>query len=250
MIRPAKKILQNEPHPKWRSVVDAIFLHTNEMASGRSRFVFDYRWSNAPASIELDHGSRSFRLSFNDGKLIQLPPWELLKEENLPVDALVGAFAYKSVLATWELMLERFAASVSAGEYRLFARFDSFLAAFEPIPRDHWRLYRITDWSTGSATGPDNRQAWNVHAFRQPLVKSPSGRKPLYNQDQVNGEVRRLFRKFGPYGADKEKGWKTRADLQERIAQFLENTAGQSPSKSTLQVLVKKAMLASEADNA
>jgi hypothetical protein len=72
----------------------------------------------------------------------------------------------------------------------------------------------------------------------------------LYNQDQVNGEVRRLFREFGPCGADKEEGWKTRADLQERIAQFLENTAGQSPSKSTLQDLVKKALLAIKAENA
>jgi hypothetical protein len=250
MVKTTKKNLQVEPDPKWRPLADAIFFHADKMASDHDHFLFDFRWSNAPAAIHIDRRSRTFKLSFNDGSVIQLPPWELLKSENLPANALVAAFTYKSVLTIWELMLKRFAASVAQGQYRLFARLDNFRAAFEPVPRDHWRLYRITNWSTGSATGPDDRRAWNIHAFRQPLVKSPSGRKPLYNQDQVNGEVRRLFREFGPCGADKEEGWKTRADLQERIAQFLENTAGQSPSKSTLQDLVKKALLAIKAENA
>jgi hypothetical protein len=248
MVKITKKSLQVEPDPKWLPIANAIFSHQNEMALGKNCFLFDYRWSDAPAAIEVDPGSGKFELTFNDGRMIQLPPWEFLKDENLP-PGLAGAFVYKSVCEVWDLMLERFASSVSEGHFKLFGRPETFRAAFEPVPRDHWRLYRITDWSTGSGTGPDGRKAWSIHAFRQPLVKSQSGRRPLYEQDQVNGEVRRLFRHLGPYGQTKEQGWKTRADLQEKIAQFLENIAGQSPSKSTLQVLVKKALLAIEAEN-
>lgn len=247
MSTKAKRKAQVGPDPKWRSLTDAIF-DENELVSGENFFRFDYRWTDAPAVIELQRKSRTFKLSFNDGNILQLPPWELLKDENLPANPVAGAFAFKAVKAVWELMLERFAASVLDGRLELFARPDNFRAAFEPIPHDHWRFYHITDWSTGSATDPNGRQVWSIHASRLSLGKSTSGRKPTYNQDQVNGEVRRLFREFGPYGPDKEEGWRTRADLQEKIAQFLVNTMGQNPSKSTLQKLTILALEAIKLD--
>jgi hypothetical protein len=122
-------------------------------------------------------------------------------------------------------------------------------AAFELIPKDHWRLYRVTSWLTGEAIAPDGRKAWSIQALCEPISKSPAGRRPTYDQDQVNGEVRRLYRQFGgPYGPKKEPGWQTRADLEKYIAQFLENTIGQSPAKSTLQDLTKKAIKAVKDD--
>lgn len=48
-----------------------------------------------------------------------------------------------------------------------------------------------------------------------------SGRRPTYDQDTVNDEVRRLFLCFGRYGREKERGWRVRADLEARIALFL-----------------------------
>jgi hypothetical protein len=244
MVKPDKRGQQIEPDPKWRPLVDAIFFHNyaNELASGQAYFKFDYPWSNAPAAVELDIGSRAFKLSFNDGRVIELPPWELLKSENLPANGLVAAAAHDAVRTSWQFMLERFASAVSDGQYRLFARLDDFRASFEPIPRDHWPIYQVNNWSTGVATAQDGRKAWNIQVLGQSLGKSQSGRKPIYDQDQINGEVRRLFRKLGPYGSDKEAGWQTRADLEGRIAQFLVDTTGQSPAKSTLQSLAKKAL--------
>jgi hypothetical protein len=241
-----------EPDPRWRPLTDAVFdqTFTAPFAFDQNRFVFEYFWANAPATIELVPVSRTFLLTLNDGGSIQLPPWELLKSENLSANALAAVVARNAILAVWELMLERFAASVCEGRYRLFARHDDFRAAFQPIPRDHWRLYRVTDWSTGAATAPDGRMVWSTHALCQSVVKSPSGRKPIYDQDLVNGEVRRLFRDLGPYGLRRERGWQTRADLQERIAQYLLNTGGQCPSKSVLQKLAKRALATFDAETA
>src|ERR1700682_5344403 len=233
MVKPNSRRPKVEPDPKWRPLVDAIFLHTyaNDLASGQDCFRFDYRWSNAPAAIEVFPGSRSFKLIFNDGRVIELRPWKIQEWENLRITGLAAAIAHKAVLTTWQFMLERFASAVSEGRYALFARLDDLRAPFEPIARDHWPNLQVNDWSTGVATAADGRQVWNIHVLGVSPVKRRIGRTPIYDQDQINGEVRRLFRKFGPFGAGKERGWQTRTDLQERIAQFLLNTSGQSPSK-------------------
>jgi hypothetical protein len=244
MVKNGNRGEQGEPDKRWRPLADAVFDQSfrTTLDSGQNVFAFDYRWTNAPATIELVPASRAFLLTLNDGETIQLPPWQLLKSENQSANALAAVMAHNAVLAVWELMLERFAVSVSEGRCRLFARPDDFRAAFQPIPSDHWRHFRVTDWSTGAATSPDGRLIWSLHALYQSAVKSPSGRKPTYDQELVNGEVRRLFRDLGPFGLHNESGWRTRADLQERIAQYLLNTVGQCPSKSILQKLAKQAL--------
>jgi hypothetical protein len=252
MVRNGNRGTQCEPDPRWRPLADAVFDQNfiAPVAFDQNVFAFDYPWANAPATIELVPASRTFLLTLNDGGTIQLPPWQLLKSEILSANALAAVVAHNAVLAVWELMLERFAASVSEGRYRLFARQDDFRAAFQPIPRDHWRLYCVTDWSTGAATAPDGRMVWSTHALCQSVVKSTSGRKPTYDQDLVNGEVRRLFRDFGPFGLQNEPGWRTRADLQERIAQYLLNTMGKCPAKSVLQDIARRALATLNAETA
>ena len=140
-------------------------------------------------------------------------------------------------------MLESFACAVDRGRYKLFARLNDVSAGFEPIAKDHWRLYQVTSWLTGEAISPDGRRAWSIQVLCEPVSKSPAGRKPKYDRDQVVGEVRRLYREFGgPYGRDKQPGCQTRADLENRIADFLLATMGEVPSKSTLQDLAKAAI--------
>jgi hypothetical protein len=245
MVKIAKRRVQVEPDPKWLPVADAVFLH-----SSREHFTLSYRWSNAPRAIEVDHGSRTFRLHFNDGGVIQLPPWEFLKDDDEPQNGLAGAFVFWSVSEVWNLLIQRFARSVSEGHYKLFGRPETLQAAFEPIPRDHWNLYRIADWSNGTASSPDGRCVWSIHACPQSQAKHQSGRPSIYDQETVDDEVRRLFRCFGRYGREKEKGWRVRADLEDRIAQFLSHRTGQVPVKSTLQDLVKKALLKIDAESA
>jgi hypothetical protein len=242
MVKRDKHNLQVEPDPNWQPLADAIFsyAHANELNDGQACFQFDYKWADAPSTIELDLASRKFQLKLNDGRVFQQIPWDL--RENLPRGALLAALTQKAVSTTWRHMVERFSAAVSAGKFNLFARFDSFRAPFEPIPKDHWCLYRVTNWSTGAAIAPDDRQIWNVHGYVQAAVKSGAGRKPIYDQDQINGEVRKLFRLYGRYGPDQEIRWRTRADLEERIAQYLFDSKGQTPSKSLLQDRVKKAL--------
>lgn len=242
MVKPDRRNLQLEPDPKWRPLADAIFLHTHTttLDSGRCCFTYDYPWSNAPASIEHELSSRTFNLTFNDGRVIEALPWDLLNGEKLPLMGLPKIIALNAVGSAWLHMQETFASAISEGRYKVFARLDDFRAPFGALPRDHWRLYRVTDWSTGAAIAPDGQRIWNIHC--QSLVKPQSGRKPIYDQDQVTGKVRRLFRELGPLGDDKKPEWQTRADLEEHIAQFLFDTSGQSPAKSTLQNLVKKAL--------
>jgi hypothetical protein len=247
MVKIAKQRLQLEPDPKWQPIADAIFLHAGETSSSVENFRFNFRWSDAPAAIAVHHGSRIFELTFNDSRVLRLPPWEFFKDENLP-PGFAGAFVYRSVSEVWDLMVQRFARSVSEGHFKLFGRPQTFRAAFEPIPRDHWDLYHITDWFSGSALGPDGRQIWNIHASRPSVGKSKAGRKPIYDQDPINALVRRLYRDLGPFGPDKEKGWRTATDLQEKIAQFLVNTVGQCPAKSVLQKQAARAIEAIEAD--
>ena len=244
MVKNGNRGTQSEPDKRWRPLADAVFDQTFRatLDSGQNAFAFDYPWTNAPATIELVPASRAFLLTLNDGETIQLPPWQLLKSENLMANALAAVVARNAVLAVWELMLERFAVSVSEGRCRLFARQDDFRAAFQPIPSDHWRHFRVTDWSTGAATFPDGRLVWSLHALCQSAVKSPSGRKPTYDPDLVNGEVRRLFRVLGPFGLHNEPGWRTRADLEGRIAQYLLKTMRKHPAKSVLQDLARRAL--------
>jgi hypothetical protein len=244
MVRTENRIPLSEPDPRWQPLADAVFSYNFEhiLASGEDHFTFAFRWSDAPAAIELVPATRDFRLIFNDGKIIELPPWQLMNSENLPVRGPAAGLAYNAISTTWGFMLDRFRSAVSDGQHMLFGRFDDLHADFRPIPRDHWCHYHVTDWSTGTASVPGNRQVWNIHTFRRPLVKPPSGRPPVYDQEQIEGEVRRLFRRFGNYGSGKELGWRTRADLEERVAQFLVETVGQSPAKSTLQNRVKKAL--------
>ncbi|WP_342711279.1 hypothetical protein AAFG13_04780 [Bradyrhizobium sp. B124] len=247
MIKTTREALRARPDPKWRSVADAVFLEFSELSPNQRRFSLDYRWTNAPVSVDVDSASRTFKVSFRNGGAIQLPPWELLKAENLPENALVAALVFKSVSAIWHSMIDQFAASVVEGNYRLFGRLDDPRSGFEEIPCDHWRLYRVTDWLAGSGTGPEQRRAWSLHALRQSLLKVSSGRKPVYDQDLVNDEVQRLFKTHGRFGPGKKKGWRTRADLEERIAQFFYNKLRKSPSKSVLQKLAARGIEAYEA---
>ena len=250
MITHDNRELQIEPDPKWRPLADAIFFHTHTttLDAGQCCFTHDFQWSNTPASIELGLSSRTFKLTFNDGRVIDAPPWELLKGEKLPLIGLPKIVALNTVRSAWLHMQESFASAISEGQYKVFARLDDFRAPFAALPRDHWRLYHVTDWSTGVAIAPDDQQIWNIHCLSP--VKSQAGRKPFYDQDQVNAKVRRLFRERGPYGPDRDAGWQTRADLEEQVAQFLFKTCGQSPVKSTLQILVQKARKAVEAETA
>jgi hypothetical protein len=250
MVTHDNRELQSEPDPKWRPLADTIFFHTHAttLDAGQCCFTYDFQWSNTPASIELGVGSRTFKLTFNDGRAIEALPWELLKGEKLPLKGLPKIVALNAVRSAWLHMQESFASAISQGQYKVFARLDDFRAPFAALPRDHWRLYRVTDWSTGVAIAPDGQQIWSIHC--ESVVKPQSGRKPVYDQDQVDGEVRRLFRQYGPIGSGKEPGWQTHSDLQERIAQFLFDTSGQSPAKSTLQHLVKRALEAVKAETA
>jgi hypothetical protein len=238
-----------EPESNLRPLADAIFsnAYIDLLKSGHGFFKFDLPWTNAPASVELEVDSHVFRLQFNDGRLVQGTPWDLLERQILPGN-LPSFVAHNAIRAVWEKMLESFASAVARGRHRLFARLGDVNAAFEPIPKDHWRHYRVTSWLTGEAIAPDGRKAWSMHVLSEQISRSPAGRKPVYDQDQVNGEVRRLYRELGPYGPNEERGWQTRADLEGRVAQFLLATMGQIPSKSTLQELVKKAEQAVKAD--
>jgi hypothetical protein len=237
MSEPSSNSALNEPAPGWVPLACAVFSHP-----GPSCFEFDFPWTNAPASIELDVDALVFQLKFKDGRLVQGSPWDLM-ESPVFQSGLPSLVAYKAIWTVWDVMCESFARAVDRSHYKLFARLNDVNAGFEPIAQDHWRLYRVTSWLTGEATAPDGRKAWSIQALSKSISKSPAGRKPKYDRDQVVGEVRRLYREFGgPYGLDKEPGWQTRTDLENRIADFLSTTTGDVPAKSTLQDLAKAAI--------
>jgi hypothetical protein len=244
---------KQEPHltpdRKWLPLLDGLIHHASTTAiEFASVEMGNQRWSDLPRAIKPSTRFRSIALVFNDGGAVEVEPWELLRDEVLPSNPAQRA-TLNAVRQAWRVMTESFGSAISSGRYALYGRSD-LNAGFAPIPPDDWVLYRVVDWSSGRAIAPDGREVWSIHTLFPRGPKPQSGRKPVYDQDQINGEVRRLLRKFGPYGPDKEQDWQTRADLEERVAQFLFDTLGQSPAKSTLQDRVKRALAAIEAETA
>jgi hypothetical protein len=248
MITTSKQHQHLVPDPRWLPLIDGLIHHTSTTELNLATFELGGQsWKDLPRTIGPSARSRALRLVFNDGGAIDVQPWELFSKDGRHLDS-AQAVTLNAVRRAWRAVVESFGSAVLKERYILFGRFDDFRAEFEQIPSDHWLLYNIMDWSTGRAIAPDGCEVWSIHVYCPTLENPRLGRKRSYDRDQVAGEIRRLFHKLGRYGPDKEPGWQTRADLEEQIAQFLLNTTGQTPAKSTLQGLVKEALRALEAE--
>jgi hypothetical protein len=217
-------------------------------------------------SVEIDHAKCTFTIKLSPGLIFQGSPWDLLNrpppypvldepngvEKNWrPFDiemrdhsAIPGLNMIRMTEAAWNQLVAKFNEGVAEGEIALCARVDHYGAPFTAIPSDVWPLFSITNWKAGTAFGPEGARLWSVHAEILPhRTRARAGAKPTYDQDEINAVVKRELKKRGgrptPNG---DLGWQSEADLQSVVADWLLRTMGKVPAKSTLQILVKKAL--------
>jgi hypothetical protein len=237
----------------WVPLSQAIFecFWKDELENGANQIHLQYRSQFAPRTLAINTTAQTLRLVLSDGSVFEGPPWEFLSiTERLPGNAVAAALLHKCVGEVWSAMNDAFGKKVSSSTVSLFARMDDFRAEFVPIPSDHWSFYKVTDWKNGAAIARDGRVIFSIHAkFANVTGSGSAGRRPTYDQDQVNGEVKRRIKEKGVPGRDRESGWQSEADLQAAVADFLRNTTGKIPVKSTLQRLVKNALNELKSEN-
>jgi len=225
--------------PGWVSLSQAVFdsFWKNELKTGADGIHLRYTSPFAPKTVEINAPSQTLRFTFSDGSSFEAPPWDFLrKSETLPYDAFAAALLHKAVGEIWDTMNHSFNRKVSSRVVSLFARMDDFRAPFASIPSDHWSIYRVTDWENGTAVAHDA-------GIAAKKVNIP-GRKPLFDQDQINGEVRRAIKIKGFPERGGEVGWQSRADLERLIGGYCLRTTGKEPARSTLQTLAERALTA------
>jgi hypothetical protein len=237
--------------PGWVSLRQAVFecFWKHELKNGVDRFHLQYTSSVAPKTVEINATDQTLKFIFSDGSILEGAPWDFLCEiERLPRDAFAAALLHKAVREIWNTMNDSFNRKVSSRAVSLFARMDDFRAEFASIPSDHWSLCKVTDWKNGAAIAQDGRVMFSIHAK---LAHSPSsasaGRKPIYNQDHINAKVLKAVEKMGFPTPNGEIGWQSAADVGRLVRDVCIETKGQEPVISTLQRLVRKALIAAKA---
>lgn len=214
------------------------------MDGGAKQVALDYRSSYAPRFLDIDPNTQTFEFSFADGTTYAGAPWDLISsDEKLPANVVAAALIYKSACAIWETMNFHFNRQVCSSIVSLFARAGEDRAPFTPIPSDHWALYSVTDWENGAAISQDGRVLFSIHAeIARNAGANTAGRKPIYNSDQIKGEVFRAFKKKGPLDRNGEVGWQGQADVERLIRDFCVKTMGKEPVRSTLQKFAREAI--------
>lgn len=235
--------------PGWVSLRQAVFecFWKHELKNGVDRIHLQYTSPVAPKNVEISATDQTLKFVFLDGSIFEGAPWDFLHEsERLPRDAFAAALLHKAVREIWNTMNDCFNRKVSSRAVSLFARMDDFRAQFASIPSDHWSIYRVTDWEKGTAVAPDGRCIYSVHAKISAKKVNIPGRQPLYDQDQINGEVRRAIKTKGFPERGGEVGWQSHADVERLIQGFCRRMFGKEPVRSTLQNLADKALTAAK----
>ena len=231
--------------PGWVSLRQAVFecFWKFRLKDGADRVQLDYESSFAPNAVEIDVTAQILRFIFLDGSIFEGAPWDLLTNDDLlHPNAIAGALMYNSVAAIWDMMKIDFNRKVSDGAVALFARADDFQAPFASVPPDHWSLYTVTNWENGTAVARDGHYLFSVHA-ETVARSSPRGRSPTFDQDQINGAVRRAIKARGFPDRTGDSGWQSRADVERLIRDYCRKLTGKEPARSTLQTQAKKALI-------
>lgn len=140
-------------------------------------------------------------------------------------------------------MLASFNRAASESSILLFGRVETMSSPFVQLGPDLWPHIEVQDWDHGTAKLPDGTEIWSIHASMAAPLKSKAGRRPFYDQDQINGEVVRILKaKGGRPAASGDANWQANADLERMVAAFCRRVMLREPSKSTVQKLVKKAL--------
>lgn len=140
-------------------------------------------------------------------------------------------------------MLASFNRAASDGSILLFGRFEKIGSPFVQLAPDIWPHVEVQDWNHGFAKLSDDTEIWSIHAVMATVPRSKAGRRPFYDQDQINGQVVRILKaKGGRPAASGDPDWQSNADLERMVAAFCERVMHREPSKSTAQKLVKKAL--------
>ncbi|MET4297066.1 hypothetical protein ABIB06_007841 [Bradyrhizobium sp. LB8.2] len=241
----SEKIANADWIPLRRAVYESFWKHELENGTHLIQLRFTSRF--APLKAELGLSDQTLKFLFWDGSVFEGTPWDFLnKSETLPPHAFAAAFLHKTVGEIWDKMNDAFNRRVSSGGIVLFARMDDFRAQFIPIPADQWSYYRVTDWEKGTALAHDGRSLCSVHAKLVDAKVNTPGRQPFYDQDQINGEVRRAIKSKGLPERGGETGWQSRADVERLVRDFCYRTTGKEPARSTLQILAKEALAAAK----
>jgi hypothetical protein len=196
-----------------------------------------------------------FYFPFSSGQPIRSHPWQILRFIKRKVPSPSGpllmseyeAFLQRvlsATLAVWrDDMLAGFNRAASAGSILMFGRLDKMASPFVRLPPDIWLQVEVHDWNNGNAKAADGTDIWSIHAVTAiPSLSSRVGRKPFYDQDQVNRKVLRILKEKGRPTASGDINWQANADLEKMVAAFCKRVMDREPSKSTTQQLVKKAL--------
>jgi hypothetical protein len=151
------------------------------------------------------------------------------------VQAAVGLVWRQFMLCEFDRILE-------SGEVFLFARKDHPTAGFEEIPYDVWRLHDVADWENGTMVGPGDSRLFSVHAGKA-QTNVNRGAPPKADWDAVDEAIRQEVETRGLPERDGEKGWKTQADVERFVFEFLDarkEPVGASTVKLRVQMALRK----------
>jgi hypothetical protein len=212
----------------------------------------------------IDWNTQQFCFVTPSGGLYATHPWKILEVIRRKVPSPTGpppmsdheAFLQRVLTATCAVwrddILAEFDRKAAGGSIKLYGRLEKTTSPFVRVAPDIWLQVEVHDWINGNARAADATDIWSIHSDAGIISRSStSGRKPTYDQSEVNGEVKRRIKEKGFPLRNGEPGWQSEADLQDAVANFLRNTTGKVPVKSTLQRLVKNALICikAEADN-
>lgn len=248
----------------WLPLAKAIFhfagVETNDpnVSTSKTRQALNElltKTSRAP-NAEIDWDALKFCIAFPPGPSLRRHPWTIIENVRRAVPSPSGPLpmteledllqrALTAANAVWrDTMLAGFNRAASAGSILLYGRLEKMVSPFIRLPSDIWLQIEVHDWVNGNAKAADGTDIWSIHAsVAAKSPKSKLGRKPLYDQDQINGEVVRILKKKGRPTPSGDPGWQAMADLERLVRTFCQRTTGSEPSKSTCQTLVQRALI-------
>jgi hypothetical protein len=207
------------------------------------------------ANAKISWNDQQFCFAYSEGPPIHRHPWRILSfitptapppPGHPPVsdyESFLQRVLYGTVSVWEDDMLAPFNQAASAGSILLFGRIEKMASAFVRLPPDIWTQVEVHDWENGNARQADGTDIWSIHAVMSvPNPRSRGGRKPFYDQEQINKKVVRILKEKGRPTASGDANWQAKADLEREVAAFCKKVMGREPSKSATQEFVRRAL--------
>lgn len=205
-------------------------------------------------NVTFDYENAKFRFEFSD-RVTAPTPWSLLDSVKPRVPSSDGTYLPSSfseqthrmraaIQRVWAVkMIGSFNEAVLRTNLQLYARIERFTANFSSVAPDLWANCVVEDWGKGHALVSDRTRLFSLHAgVSHRITPLTAGRKPIYDQDQINGAVAREIRRRGFPHSSGDLGWQSIADVERVVGEFCVSIYGREPAKSTSQKLARQGL--------